>query len=81
MPTTLISGPYRFSFFSLDCTEPRHTHVWHDATKAKFWLDPVKLAHNDGMTRKELKEVEEIINANADLLRRKWDEHCVGAVS
>ena len=44
-------------------------------------VDEPLLAHKDGMTRKELKEVEEIINDNADLLRRKWDEHCAGTVS
>lgn len=79
MPTTLISGPYRFSFFSIDCAEPKHTHVWRDKTSAKFWLEPVKLEDNHGFSRKELRDVEQIILANLSLLKEKWDEHCAGA--
>ena len=78
MPTTLISGPYRFSFFSLDCAEPRHTHVWRDNADGKFWLDPIKLESNNGFSRKDLREIERIIVTNLNLLREKWDEHCAG---
>ena len=74
MPTTLIIGPYRFSFFSADCAEPRHTHVWRDDDEAKVWLDPVKLTRNDGFSRRELREIERLIEANVDLLRRKWGQ-------
>ena len=81
MPTTLIEGPYRFSFFSLDCAEPRHTHIRRDNDQAKFWLDPIELESSNGFSRKELKEIERIIHAKADLLRREWDEHCTGATT
>ncbi|MCB0062406.1 MAG: DUF4160 domain-containing protein [Caldilineaceae bacterium] len=78
MPTTLILGPYRFSFFSGDCAEPRHTHVWRDDCEAKFWLDPVVLAYNKGFRRKEIRQIERMVRDNSDLLRSKWDEHCAG---
>jgi hypothetical protein len=74
MPTTLIEGPYRFSFYSREPHEPRHTHVKRDRSEAKFWLDPVDLAYNHGFSAKEVRDIEKIINRNADLLRRKWDE-------
>lgn len=72
----LTVGPLRFSFFSADCKEPRHVHVWHDSDNAKFWLDPIKLAFNRGLSRKDLREAERIIGENLDALRSKWDEHC-----
>lgn len=76
MPTTLFYGPYRFSFFSLDCKEPRHTHVWRDEQEAKFWLDPVRLAYNHGFSRKALKAIERIVREKIFVLRERWDEHC-----
>jgi hypothetical protein len=76
MPTTLFYGPYRFSFFSIDCKEPRHTHVWRDDQEAKFWLDPVQLAYNYGFSRKELREITRIVHENIGILRGRWDEHC-----
>jgi hypothetical protein len=76
MPTTLFYGPYRFSFFSLDCKELRHTHVWRDEQEAKFGLDPVRLAYNHGFSRKELKAIERIVREKIFILRERWDEHC-----
>lgn len=79
MPTTLVLGPYRFSFVSSDCVEPRHTHVRRDDDTAKFWLDPVQLASSNGFSRKELRDIERVILAHIDLLKGKWDEHCAGS--
>ena len=81
MPTTLIEGPYRFSFFSLDCKEPRHTHVWRDDNEAKFWLDPIRLANNRGFSRKELKQIQRIVQEKINILRERWDEHCNGRLN
>lgn len=79
MPTVLISGPYRFYFWSYDCDEPRHIHVQRDSKQAKFWLDPVLLEDSFGFRGKELREIERIIVANSLLLREAWDEHCARA--
>lgn len=79
MPTALIIGPYRFFFWSYDCTEPQHIHIQHDRTRAKFWLDPVSLADNNGFRSRELREIERLIVENLELLRSAWDEHCNGA--
>ncbi len=78
MPTVLNWGPYRFFFWSYDCTELPHIHVQQDRNRAKFWLQPVSLADNKGFRAKELRDLERIIMENQDLLRRKWDEHCKG---
>ena len=51
MPTVLRSGPYRVFFYSGDRDEPRHVHVEREASLAKFWLDPVRLAESGGFRR------------------------------
>jgi hypothetical protein len=79
MPTALIVGPYRFSFWSYDCAEPRHIHVHRENNQAKFWLEPVVLADNKGFRANELRDIERVIVENLELLRSKWDEYCAGA--
>ncbi|RPH57440.1 MAG: DUF4160 domain-containing protein [Chloroflexi bacterium] len=77
MPTALSSGPYRFYFYSYDCSEPRHMHVDRESLSAKFWLDPdVSLAENYGFNRKELRDIERIARENIKLLRKAWDAFC-----
>jgi Domain of unknown function (DUF4160) len=77
MPTTLRIGPYRFYFYSYDCSEPRHMHVDHGSLSAKFWLDPdVRLAENHGHSRRELREIERITRDNLEGLRNAWDSFC-----
>ena len=77
MPTTLRSGPYRFSFWSQDCEEPRHTHVDRDRLSVKFWLDPdVRLAANHGFGRIELRRIERLVHEHVGELRYEWDRYC-----
>lgn len=52
MPTVLISGPYRFYFYSHESTEPPHIHVDRDDLSAKFWLENITLARNSGFSPK-----------------------------
>ena len=77
MPTALRVGPYRFYFYSYDCSEPRHMHADRENRSAKFWLDPdVLLDANYGYGRKELRDIERIMRENLELLRNAWDEFC-----
>jgi hypothetical protein len=75
MPTVLISGPYRFFFYSDDRDEPVHIHVEREKSKAKFWLDPVRLTYSKGFSQAEIHRIEMLIVANRGLLLRKWNEH------
>ncbi len=75
MPTVLKLKGYRFFFFSNEGTEPLHIHVEKAENYAKFWLDPLYVSVNHGFTSKELTEISNIIEANDNLLRNKWDEH------
>ncbi|NPV06803.1 MAG: DUF4160 domain-containing protein [Anaerolineae bacterium] len=61
MPTVLRSGPYRPLFVSHDSDEPPHVHVDRDDQSTKFWLSPVALARNLGLSPRELRLVERMI--------------------
>ena len=49
MPTVLRLDGYRFYFYSREPGEPPHIHVeWGDSL-AKYWLEPVELAHRNDL--------------------------------
>lgn len=62
MPTILLIGSYRFYFFSHEPNEPPHIHVDREENSAKFWLKKVSLANNMGFSKKELNELQELVN-------------------
>ena len=75
MPTVLRIKGYRFGFFSADGDEPPHVHVDKAGNSAKFWLDPVQLAHNAGFARHELREVHNLISEHQQQLLKAWNEN------
>jgi hypothetical protein len=77
VPTVHREGPYRFFFYSADRNEPPHVHVERDANRAKFWLDPVRLARSGGFGAAELLQVERLVTARAPLLLRAWNEYFI----
>lgn len=76
MPTVFREDPYRFFFYALDCDEPVHIHVEREGFKAKFWLDPIKLANQRGFKAHELRDVEKIMSRHWKEIMRKWDDYC-----
>ena len=77
MPTVHREGPYRFFFYSADRNEPPHVHVERDANRAKFWLDPVRLARSGGFGAAELHQVERLVVAREQLLLKAWNEYFI----
>lgn len=75
MPTVLRYGPYRFYFFSHEPNEPAHIHVDRDDSSAKFWLSPVSLSTNFGFSAHELREIRRLVEANASMMLRAWNEY------
>jgi hypothetical protein len=75
MPTIYRWKGFRFHFFSSEGNEPPHIHVRRAEDTCKFWLRPVSLAYNDGMTSKELGKLQEIIIEHAEEFERKWHEY------
>jgi Domain of unknown function (DUF4160) len=77
-PTVFREGPYRFYFFSRE--EPRmHVHVTCPDGEAKFWLEPsIALAQNHGLSERQVKEAQALVEAHADECRNSWKAHFGG---
>jgi hypothetical protein len=77
-PTIFKKNGYRFFFFSRE--EPRmHVHVICGDGEVKYWLEPeIELASNHHLSRKQLKEVEKLIEAHYDEIRSAWKKHFPG---
>jgi hypothetical protein len=51
--------------------------VERDANRAKFWLDPVRLARSGGFGAAELQQVERLVIAREQLLLKAWNEYFI----
>ena len=75
MPVVLRIGPYTFFFYSLENNEPPHIHIRRDRRQAKFWLDKVSLAYNDGYPRHEVRRLGRLVDEHRALLLRSWHDY------
>ena len=74
-PTVFRERGYRFFFFSRE-EERMHVHVISGDGEAKFWLEPdIELAKNYHYTRKQLKEIEEMIEEHRGEIICAWQQH------
>ena len=74
-PTVFRESGYRFFFFSRE-EERMHVHVVSGDGEAKFWLEPdIELSKNYHYTRKQLKDVEKLIEEHLNELISAWQEH------
>lgn len=56
-----------------------HVHVLCGDGEAKYWLEPeVELAKNHRLSRSQLKQIEELIEAHYDELTDAWEAHFRG---
>jgi hypothetical protein len=76
MPKLWEFGPYRFFFYSADCSEPPHVHMERERMVAKFWLDPVRLERSGRFSRSEINKIQRLIEREQVRLMRGWNEHC-----
>lgn len=74
MPTVLRIGSYRFHFYSDEGNEPPHIHVATPSGECKFWLDPVQLAKNRGVSPVNLREIERLVYKNSHVLMEQFNE-------
>ena len=72
MPTILRWKGHRFHFFSNEGNEPPHIHVRHAEDTCKFWLDPVALAYNEGLSPTELGQIEDVVQQHRDQFLEAW---------
>lgn len=75
MPTVLRIGPYRFFFYSYDLREKAHIHVIRESNEAKFWLDPISLAENLGLSAHEIRTIMKLIAEHKKEIEDAWEEH------
>ena len=56
-----------------------HVHIMSQSGEAKYWLEPdLELAKNHRLTRTELREIEQLIEAHFDELKAAWERHFGG---
>lgn len=74
MPVFMRLGPYRLLCYAMDRHEPAHVHVERERMTAKFWLDPVRCARNNGFKAVELGRIRRLIETNQAALLEAWNE-------
>ena len=75
-PTVVRDGQFRLFFFSRE--EKRiYVHVAHPDGEAKFWLSPVvALANHTGLSERQLREAQTVVEAHIEELNDAWNQHC-----
>ncbi len=77
-PTVFRERGYRFFFFSKE-EERMHVHIVSGDGEAKFWLEPkIELAKNCHYSRKQLKEIESLIEGHYNVLFSAWQKYFSG---
>ena len=72
MPTVLRIGGFRFHFYSDERNEPPHIHVDTGDAECKFWLEPIRLARNKGVTPYDLRAIEKLVYQHIDHLKESY---------
>jgi len=75
MPTVLRIDACRFHFYSDEGKEPPHIHIATPDGECKFWLDPIRLARNKGVSPQNIRQIEKIIFEHRDFLEDKFYEY------
>jgi hypothetical protein len=74
-----LSAKYKFFFFSSEYyggkLEKPHLHVRHGGNEAKFWITDSTVAENFGFSTKEVREIQEIISTNRDIIQNTWNDY------
>mgnify|MGYP002788773744 CR=1 FL=1 len=77
-PTVFREAGYRFFFFSRE-EERIHVHIVSADGEAKYWLKPeIELVNNFHFSRRQLKEIETLIEGHYDELISAWQQHFGG---
>ncbi len=74
-PTVFRERGFRFFFFSRE-EERMHVHILSGDGEAKFWLEPeIELSKNHHYSRKQLKEIERLVEEHYNELISAWNKH------
>jgi hypothetical protein len=69
------SGAFRFHFYSDEGNEPPHVHIETPEGECKFWLDPIRLARNNGVSPRTIRLIEKIIFEKQDFFKEKFNDY------
>ena len=73
-PTVFRERGYRFFFFSRE-EDRKHIHVVAAEGEAKYWLEPeIQIATSYRFSRRQLKEIETVIEEHYDELITAWQQ-------
>lgn len=75
MPTVFRIGNMRFHFYSDEGSEPAHIHVRTPDGECKFWLNPIGLARNRGISPNRLREIERLVFDNREQLLSAFNDY------
>jgi hypothetical protein len=75
MPTLFRWKGHRFFFYSADCWEPPHVHVYKDGKEAKIWLNDLRVAVNLRFSGRDLSEIVAVVEENRTAFLRAWNDH------
>lgn len=75
VPTIHREAGFAFRFRANDRGEPPHVHIEGNGGRAKFWLADGMLADARGYNRRQLAQIEAIVDAYADEFLRRWHEY------
>jgi hypothetical protein len=76
MPTLLRQNGFRFFFYSNENNEPIHVRVNKADANGKIWLEPsIAVEYLIGFSNSEEREIREIVAANVNNFKNKWNEY------
>jgi hypothetical protein len=71
-PVIFRQAGFKFFFYSSEDSR-MHVHVERAGANAKFWIEPaVELAHNRGMSRRDLSTAQALAWEHVDEIRDFW---------
>jgi hypothetical protein len=74
MPTVLRIGTFRFHFYSDEGNEPPHIHIDTPEGECKFWLEPIRLARNKGVSPPVIRAIERLVFEHSSFLTEKYHD-------
>jgi hypothetical protein len=70
-----FSGSFRFHFYSDEGNEPPHIHMETPDGECKFWLEPIRLARNKGVSPVNVREIEKLVFDHQLFFKDKFNDY------
>lgn len=61
MPKVFDEAGFTGRFYMADLHEPIHIHITKDGHEAKFWVTPIACANSGGLSRRNLRRAEALV--------------------